>query len=426
MVIAIPTGIKIFNWLATLWGGRIRFTTAMNFCIAFIALFTIGGVSGVQFAMVPVDWQLTDSYYVVAHFHYVLFGGSFMGIMGGTYYWFPKMTGRLLDERLGKWHFWTTFIGFNVTFFPMHILGLLGMPRRVYTYPDKDWWGLINLIETGGTVLLAISVLILVWNIVASLRHGEIAGNDPWDAWTLEWATTSPPPEHNFATLAAVNSARPLRDAKVDNWALFPTRENTIEREKAHRAGPKSYLASLPASVLGMFTFVSSEVVFFGGLFAAFITYRTKGPGPGPEVLDVGVTAIFTVFLLASSVTFYLAEHRLDQGNSGGFRRWMLLTLLFGIIFIGGQLYEYRSLYHEEVELDTNLFTSAFYTLTGFHGFHVIIGLVLIAILCILSFRNEIGPERQTAVKTIAVYWHFVDMVWIFVFSVVYLWSLAL
>jgi cytochrome c oxidase subunit I len=422
MIIAIPTGIKIFNWLGTLWGGRIRFTTAMNFCIAFIAMFTMGGVTGVQFAMVPLDWQTTDSYYVVAHFHYVLFGGTFLGIMAGTYYWFPKITGKLLDERIGKWHFWTTFIGFNVTFFPMHILGLMGMPRRVYTYPDKPGWGAINLLETGGTFLLGISVLILTWNIVRSLRIGADAGNDPWDGWTLEWATSSPPPDYNFDSTAVVGSHRPLRDAKVDGHVLFPPGDVVARHEETSR----SLVSRISVPEFGMLTFISSEVVFFGGLIAAYISYRTEGSGPGQQVLDVPLTAVFTVFLLSSSVTYYLAERRLHDDDIAGFRRWMLTTLGFGAVFIAGQLFEYRNLYHEDVTIDRNLFTSAFFTLTGFHGLHVIIGLVLIAILCLLSFAGDISAKRQVAVKTVAVYWHFVDAVWVVVFSVVYLWSLTL
>jgi heme/copper-type cytochrome/quinol oxidase subunit 3 len=420
MIIAIPTGIKIFNWLGTLWGGRIRFTTAMNFCIAFIAMFTIGGVTGVQFAMVPIDWQVTDSYYVVAHFHYVLFGGTFLGIMAGTYYWFPKMTGKVLSERLGKWHFWTTFIGFNVTFFPMHILGLMGMPRRVYTYPDKPGWEAINLLETGGTFLLGISVLILIWNIVVSLRSGQVAGDDPWDAWTLEWATASPPPVHNFDATPVVSSPRPLRDAKVNGHTLFPP----AAEARAAEAKGRSFVASLPTPILGMVTFISSEVVFFGGLVAAYVTYRTRSPGPGPDDLNVGLTAVFTVFLLSSSVTFWLAERALHHDNIGGFKRWMLATLGLGIVFIAGQLYEYRELYHEDITIDRNLFTSAFFTLTGFHGLHVIVGLILIAVLVALAFAGDLSAKRQTAVKTIGVYWHFVDAVWIVVFSVVYLWAL--
>jgi len=210
MLIAIPTGVKIFNWSATLFGGSIRFTTSLLFALAFLIQFTVGGLSGVMFATVPIDWQLTDTYFVVAHFHYVLFGGTFFGLMAGLYYWFPKITGRMLSERLGKWHFWLTVIGFNGTFMVQHLLGLMGMPRRAYTYPDLPYWGALNQISTVGAFLMGISVVLLLVNVVWALRHGEIAGDNPWDGWSLEWATSSPPPEHNFDRLPPVRGRRPL------------------------------------------------------------------------------------------------------------------------------------------------------------------------------------------------------------------------
>jgi cytochrome c oxidase subunit 1/cytochrome c oxidase subunit I+III len=214
MLIAVPTGVKIFGWTATLVGGSIRFTTAMLFAVAFLLEFTIGGLSGVAFATVPIDWQLTDTYFVVAHFHYVLFGGTAFALFGGVYYWFPKITGRRLDETLGKWNFWLVVIGFNLTFFVQHFLGLLGMPRRVYTYPDLPWWGVLNMISSLGAVILVFGVLVFGVNLAASLIFGARAGNDPWDAWTLEWATASPPPLENFEQLPLVRSRRPLWDLK--------------------------------------------------------------------------------------------------------------------------------------------------------------------------------------------------------------------
>ena len=212
MLIAVPTGVKIFNWIATMWGGSIRFTTSMMFAIAFLFTFTIGGLTGVQFATFPLDWQTTDTYYVVAHMHYVLFGGTLFAVMAGLYYWFPKLSGRMLSERLGKLHFWLMFIGFHMTFFIQHILGLDGMPRRVYTYPNLPGWGVMNLISTIGAFVIGIAVLVLLANIYQSLRTGAAAGDNPWEAWTLEWATTSPPPEHNFVRVPPVQSARPLWD----------------------------------------------------------------------------------------------------------------------------------------------------------------------------------------------------------------------
>jgi cytochrome c oxidase subunit I len=212
MLIAVPTGVKVLNWTATLAKGRIRFNTPMLFALAFLIQFTIGGITGVMFGTYPLDWQLEDSYFVVAHFHYVLIGGTVFAFFAGAYYWFPKVTGRMLSESIGKLHFWLLVIGFNMTFFVQHFLGLMGMPRRVYTYPDLPGWAPLNLISTIGSFIFALAVLVFIANVFRSLRRGQLAGNNPWDAWTLEWATTSPPPEHNFDLMPPVRSRRPLWD----------------------------------------------------------------------------------------------------------------------------------------------------------------------------------------------------------------------
>ncbi len=212
MLIAVPTGVKIFNWLATTWGGQICYTTPMLFALAFLVQFTIGGVTGVQFAVIPFDRQVTDTYYVVAHLHYVLYGGSIFALFAGFYYWFPKATGRLMSERLGRWVFWTMVAGFNLTFFIQHVLGWIGMPRRVYTYPALPGWGAMNLVSTLGSLLLAFSILLFFVNVIDGLRWGAPAGDNPWDAYTLEWATSSPPPLHNFEQVPPVRGRRPLWD----------------------------------------------------------------------------------------------------------------------------------------------------------------------------------------------------------------------
>jgi cytochrome c oxidase subunit 1 len=212
MLIAIPTGVKIFNWIFTMWGGSVEFTASMKFAIGMICLFIIGGISGVMHSSPPADLQQTDTYFVVAHFHYVMFGGSMMGIFGGIYYYYPKMTGRLLNETLGSWHFWLTFIGMNLTFFPMHFSGLMGMPRRIYTYDAGQGWSTFNLISSIGAAILIVGTAFFLWNFFRSYKRGAIAGNDPWKAGTLEWAISSPPPEYNFERIPHVTSRLPLWD----------------------------------------------------------------------------------------------------------------------------------------------------------------------------------------------------------------------
>ncbi|HWH68816.1 MAG TPA: cbb3-type cytochrome c oxidase subunit I, partial [Candidatus Sulfotelmatobacter sp.] len=376
MLIAVPTGVKVFNWIATMWGGSLRFTTSMLFAIAFIVHFTLGGLSGITFTTVPVDWQTTDTYYVVAHFHYVLIGGTLFGTYAGFYYWFPKMSGRMLSERLGKWHFWLAIISFNLTFSVQHYLGFIGMPRRVYTYPNFPGWADLNLVSTIGAFLQAASVLILLYNIVWSLRRGQPAGDNPWHAWTLEWATTSPPPEHNFHSLPPVRSRRPLWDV-------------------AHPENPDPVISSKPGqdihlpekNLTGMWSFVLSEATFFLMLIAAFVYYNLfviKRPLDA-HALHRDVAAVFTFFLLASSFTFWRAERSLHRGRAGGFRAWLMITIALGLSFLFGQGREYLELLHRGFSINSSLFATSFFTLTGFHGLHVLLGLIGLTVVLWLA-----------------------------------------
>ncbi len=261
MLIAVPTGIKIFNWIGTTWGGRLKLNTPMLFALGFIFMFVIGGLSGVTHSIAPADTQQTDTYYVVAHFHYVLFGGAVFGVMSGLYYWYPKMTGRLLGERMGKWHFWITFVGFNLTFFPMHMLGLNGMPRRTYRFDDGLGFDLYNALSTIGSFVIALSVLVLIVNLVVSRRSGIPAGDDPWDARTLEWSISSPPPVHNFDVVPRVQARDDWWHAKYTEDAEgYLVRRDTLPEKpqvdvsKIHMPSP-SYYPALSAVGLGVFVY---------------------------------------------------------------------------------------------------------------------------------------------------------------------------
>ncbi len=287
LIITIPSGVQFFAWIATMWKGVVRFSVPMLFAIGFLLIFLLGGITGVMVSVLPFDWQVTDSYFVVAHFHYVLNGAVVFPIFGALYYWLPKMTGRMLDERLGRISFWTMFVGFNVAFFPMHILGFLGMPRRVYTYDSGLGWSGLNLLISVASFVFGLGTLLTLWNFVKSQRRGAPAPDNPWDADTLEWSTSSPPPEYNFATTPVVSSLHPL-------WDEHPV----------PAAAPGSDAARRALGVDGAF---DKEMPVTEGLDA--LPQDTLGiPSPTylPLLAALGVTAIF-VGLLAEAVVVGVA-----------------------------------------------------------------------------------------------------------------------
>jgi len=252
MVIVIPSAVAVFAWIATIWTGRPVFTTAFLFFAGFVLLFVIGGVSGFMTAAVPVDWQLTHTYFIVAHLHYVIIGINVFPVVGGIYYWFPKMTGRLMNERLGRWSFWVMFIGFNVGFFPMHIAGLLGMPRRIYTYPEGLGWGPVNLVITLGSYLFAIGILLFLVNVAISLKRGARAGSNPWDGPSLEWSTSSPPPVYNFAVIPTVESRYPLWEGRLNEGSERTSVSDGFLLDKGRETLGTTILDAQPDVILKM------------------------------------------------------------------------------------------------------------------------------------------------------------------------------
>ena len=281
MAIAVPTGVKIFNWIGTIWGGSVEMKTPMLFSIGFVALFIVGGLSGVMHSSAASDAQQQDTYFIIAHIHYVLFGGSIVALLGGVYYWYPKVTGRLMDETVGKINFWLMFIGMNIAFFPMHFLGLDGMPRRIYTYDPDMGWNLWNMVSSIGALLVALSVLVFMINAIRSYKKGEVAGADPWDARTLEWSIPSPPPEYNFAQIPTVHDRDAFWAQKRAGVRAVPVAGGSEEHD-VHLPQPSYWpfvvsvgllIAGYGLVYLGSYNPVSIAVAVIGTFIAMFAVY---------------------------------------------------------------------------------------------------------------------------------------------------------
>jgi heme/copper-type cytochrome/quinol oxidase subunit 3 len=423
MLIAVPTGVKIFAWIGTMIGGSLRFTTSMLFAVAFLIQFTLGGLTGVMFSAVPIDWQLQSSYFLVAHLHYVLFGGAVFAIYSGFYYWFPKISGRLLSERLGKWHFWLTVIGFNGTFMVQHVLGFHGMQRRIYTYPDLPGWPIMNLISSVGAMILAFSTLVFLWNLCWSIKRGKLAGNNPWEAWTLEWATTSPPPEHNFDAVPLITGRRPLWQAAHPQAKIGKAHYIENPRLVAEEKHLLDWVSeNIPRSSMALF--LASETLFFVALIAAFIYYHyvPSYRANAHNALRPLRTGLYSIALFTSSFTIWRAEVNAKAENIPRLRTWLLGTIALGATFIVFQSIEFMGLCHRGIVISSSVFSSTFFTLVGFHGLHVFAGFLMLAVLYgLLSAGVLPSPKRPLA--TLTIYWHFVDVVWVFIFCIVYLWG---
>ena len=435
-LIAVPTGIKMFNWNATLYGGKLWMTTALWFCIGFLCQFLCGGLTGIMLATAPWDWQVTHSYFVVAHFHYVLLGGTLFAIMAGLYYWFPKMTGRMMSERLGRWHFWLMVLGFNLTFGPMHIVGMLGMPRRIYTYHRGLGWESWNLLATIGAIVLAASLAVFFWNFAVSCGAGSRPATTrgtpgPWNglrrrrprrtisskcrrcAVPVPCGISSIPTiligSTNDPEIPAVSAADRSRNASIP--LPSPTAESAEEssRPDFHK--------------VGMVCFLCSEAAFFGTLLTAYATYLGKSlVGPYPAVaLGYWIPAANTLFLVGSSVTVALAAGAFARGRQRGFLFWLGVTFALGFLFLCGTAYEWTDLIGRQgLTLQRNLFGTTFFTLIGFHAGHVTLGLLIMLILGGLVLARRLEAGRSESVELFSWYWHFVDAVWVTIIVLVY------
>ncbi|SAK84305.1 cytochrome c oxidase subunit I [Caballeronia fortuita] len=507
LLISIPSAVAVFAWVATIWTGRPVFAVPFLYFASFVLMFVIGGVSGVMTAAVPLDWQLTDTYFVVAHLHYVLLGINVFPVFGGITYWFPKFTGRMMNERWGKIAFWIVLVGFNLGFFPMHISGLLGMPRRIYTYPEGMGWDTSNLITTIGSFIFALGVLLFVVNALVSARRGREAPKNPWDAPGLEWSTESPPAPYNFAVLPVIESRHPMWEDRLqpkgrqsslssgyllhrgrealgvhpfsgspdvilkmpeDAWSPFflglfgalvfvgvLLRSPSFTLVALAAAGatliawmwPRRALAqreppgpaqTVPANTgtskdalpvgsagehsggwWGVLALIATEASLFGYLiFCYFYSQsQTTLPWPPEGMPKIGTGALSTGTLILSSVFAWLSERTLKRSKRWPAFGWMLVAIALGVTFAGMQWKEWHD---HPYGITAHLYGSLYFTITGFHMAHVVVGLVILVLLAVWIALGYFDAERNAPMRIGGLYWHFVDVVWLFIFTSLY------
>ncbi|PYE52909.1 cbb3-type cytochrome c oxidase subunit I [Deinococcus yavapaiensis] len=484
LIVAVPTGVKIFNIIGTMWGGRLMMRAPLYWLIGFVFNFLVGGITGVSLGMVPFDYQVTNSYYIVAHFHNVMMFGTAFMVFAGLYYWWPKMTGRFMDERLGKMHFWLFMIGSWVTFLPQYLLGLLGMPRRYYTYPDTNTlWNELNLISSIGVLFLAAGTIVMLWAMFASFRKPATLGPNPWGGYTLEWTAASPPAAYNFAHdfPRTFPTERPLYDWEQQGMKLKPVDPASIHLPQSSFWPFSSALAllitgyglshgwmnsgfrSLPDAIntialyggalylvyslfrwagtfeydvpvhhhhltkynngfLGMAWFIISEVSLFGVLIAGYVYLRVTGNAVPPvDRPAIWLAAVNTFLLVASSFVIHQAEQDHHKHKYTRFRLGLFITLLLGSLFFLIQTYEFVH-FGSEVDWRQNLWTSCFFLLVGLHGLHIIIGGVGVAMAYYQAMTGKIDKYNHGSIEPASLYWHLVDVVWIGILALFYIW----
>jgi cytochrome c oxidase subunit I+III len=474
-LISIPFAIIVVAYILTLRGGSIRFSTPMLFALGGLSLFIVGGVTGVFNSSIALDTAFRGTFWVVGHFHYTIVGGGLTGLFAGLYYWFPKMTGRMYNETLGKIHFVAYIVGFNLLYFPMHLL--YDMPRRIYKY-DVGAWGPINLLITIGGFTFGISQLIMFANLLWSARRGGVAGRDPWGAYSLEWSVPSPPPEFNFPEGVPIVSAtgvtfRPTAMAdggyahsehSEEHWSRWPVviaagaalalwgvlmgwpalvlgvivfgiavagwgRENLRGRfsepfDAIGETWPFSRLENVP---LGMWIFIFGEISFFGTLFGAYVFLRMNSPltgftWPQPgDVHNIFVGGFNTILLLTSGLTMLLAVTFARKGNRMALQAALVATFILGAFFMLIKVFEWNELFRSGFTFSTNTAASTYFLLTGVHGAHVVAGLTALVYLLVKAFKGVGAPPKSGAVEIFGIYWGMVDAVWVFLFPLLYL-----